>query len=139
MKRPPPKILAVDDDPPIRDLLREVLAREGYVVELAADGEGALTAYYSVQPDLVVLDVMLPKENGYRVCRAIKSSTDLNPGARVPPVLLLTGRRLDHDPEREATLMRFSMADDVLYKPFSNEELVARVASLLERAAEARV
>ena len=127
-------VLVVDDDRLIRRLVSKVLEQEGFRVHTAQDGEGALAAYYRYQPSLVVLDVVLPKENGYRVSRAIKSSVDLRLGAP-PPVLLITGRRLDNDAGRESTMMAFSKADGVLYKPFEFHEFLATIHGLLDRFA----
>jgi two-component system response regulator MprA len=115
-------ILAVDDDPRILDLLRRGLAYEGYSVEAVDDGPAALTAARDHPPDLVVLDWMLPGLDGLEVCRRLRAGGDV-------PILLLTAR--GSVPDKVAGLD--SGADDFLVKPFSFDELLARVRALLRR------
>jgi len=119
-------ILVVDDDPPIRRMLGRTLEAEGYAVESADDGGGALAAIERSAPDLVVLDVALPGLDGLAVLRRLRGK-----GLSLP-VLLLTAR--DAVPDRVAGLD--AGADDYLVKPFATEELVARVRALLRRGHE---
>jgi len=116
-------ILAVDDDPRILDLLHRGLAYEGYTVETAEDGPAALTSARDHPPDLVVLDLMLPGLDGLEVCRRLRAGGDV-------PILLLTAR--GGVPDKVAGLD--SGADDYLVKPFSFDELLARVRALLRRS-----
>ncbi len=125
----PKRILVVDDEPEVADLVARSLQAAGYAVRTARDGTGALAALGEFAPHLLVLDVIMPGENGYRLSRKIKSAASAETPA--PKVLLLTGRRLDSDPERERIFIEFSLADDLLYKPFDVPELQRRVASLV--------
>ncbi len=124
------RVLVVDDESCIVHLVTTTLQRGGYCVEAASDGEAAMTKAQSFQPHLLVLDVMMPKENGYRVSRRIKTQEGVSIDA-VPKVLLVTGRRLDDDPDRETMFMKFSMADDIVYKPFDIRDLIAKVQELI--------
>ncbi len=123
------RILVVDDEPNVAELVTRSLEVAGYVVRSARDGEHAVRTLGVFAPHLLVLDVIMPGENGYRLSRAIKSNA--RQGRAAPKVLLLTGRRLDDDPERERIFIEFSLADDLLYKPFEIAELQRRVASLI--------
>jgi two-component system response regulator MprA len=116
-------ILVVDDDVPIRRMLDRVLRAEGYAVETAADGGGALAALERAAPDLVVLDVTMDGVDGLSVCRRIRAK------GLALPVLLLTAR--DAVADRVAGLD--AGADDYLVKPFATDELLARVRALLRR------
>jgi two-component system, OmpR family, response regulator MprA len=116
-------VLVVDDDPEIRDSLRRGLAVEGYAVSLAADGAEALDRARDRAPDLVVLDIMLPKLDGLEVCRRLRMAEES------VPIVLLTAR--DAVPDRVAGLE--NGADDYLVKPFAFEELLARVRVQLRR------
>jgi two-component system, OmpR family, response regulator MprA len=119
-------LLVVDDDEPIAASLRRVLEYEGYQVSVAHDGASALAAAQRDQPDLVVLDVMLPGIDGLSVCQRLRAAgSDLL-------VLMLTAR--DAMPDRVAGLD--AGADDYLVKPFAYEELLARVRALLRRRAQ---
>ena len=121
------RVLVVDDEEMLARAIRNVLQAEGFEVEIASDGHEALRAFKSFRPDVMIMDVMMPKENGYRVSRMIKM---LGPGAvgmRVPKIMLVTARNLGYDPEREEMLTQFSMADAVLYKPFKFKELLGKV------------
>jgi two-component system response regulator MprA len=115
-------ILLVDDDPKILSVLGRGLRFEGYAVQLAADGEEALRSARVEQPDLVVLDLMLPGIDGLEVCRRLRWGINA-------PILMLTAR--DSVPDRIAGLD--SGADDYLIKPFDFDELLARVRALLRR------
>lgn len=130
MSEEPRKVLVVDDESAIRAAIAEMLALHGFSVETAADGAEALEVAHRFHPDALVLDVMMPGENGYRVSRALKSRP--GDGAAMPPfILLVTARRLDDDPEREEMFLRFSMADELLYKPFRLDEILARLRQRL--------
>ena len=116
------RILVVEDDPVINQAVSDRLEAEGYAVERAWDGPGAVAAYGEHAPDLVVLDVMLPGYDGYEVCRRIQAD-------RPVPVLMLTARVEEAD-----IIVGLGVgADDYLTKPFRMRELVARVAALLRR------
>jgi two-component system response regulator MprA len=117
------RILVVDDDPGVGAALQRALAAEGHEVELAVDGPAGLAAAAARQPDLVVLDVMLPGLDGIAVCRRLRE------GGAVP-ILMLTA--LGAAGERVRGLD--SGADDYLVKPFAYEELLARVRALLRRS-----
>lgn len=118
----PPRVLVVDDEAPIVELVRGYLEREGYVVESAMDGPSAVDAVRALAPDVVVLDVMLPGFDGIEVCRRIRTFSDAY-------VLMLTAR----DEEIDRIVGLTVGADDYLVKPFSPRELVARVKALLRR------
>ncbi|GMQ86182.1 MAG: response regulator transcription factor [Acidimicrobiia bacterium] len=117
------RILVVDDDERIAASVRRALIYEGYDVDVAYDGEAALAAAHLVNPDLVVLDVMLPGIDGVEVCRRLRAAGDV-------AVLMLTARDAVSDRVRGLD----SGADDYLVKPFAYEELLARVRSLLRRS-----
>lgn len=121
-------ILVVDDDPRITDLLRRVLAYEGYSVATAATGTEALNRTLERPPDMVVLDIMLPGLNGLEVAQRLRGAGDN------VPILMLTAR--DAIADRVKGLE--TGADDYLVKPFAPEELVARVKALLRRSREER-
>jgi DNA-binding response OmpR family regulator len=120
-------ILIADDDPDILETLTFRLEQRGYRVIQTHDGEEAMELFRTSSPDLVVLDVMMPKENGYRVARMIKEDTTF----RKIPVILLTARNLEAYPEREKMFMDFSHADEVVYKPFEMERLLESIIRLL--------
>ena len=117
------RVLVVDDDHAVRESLRRSLAFNGYEVELAADGEQALKAVALSRPDVVVLDVMMPRMDGLAACRALRAAGD------DVAVLMLTAR--DDVSDRVAGLD--AGADDYLPKPFALEELLARLRALLRR------
>jgi len=117
------RILIVDDDAPVRRMLARTIAAEGYAVEEAADGAGALIAVDRALPDVVVLDVAMPGLDGIEVCRRVRAK-----GLAVP-VLLVTAR--DAVADRVAGLD--AGADDYLTKPFDSGELLARIRALLRR------
>jgi len=115
-------ILVVDDDPGIRTLLGEYFARNGFRVSLATDGREMRRALDDSRPDLVVLDVMLPGEDGLALCRDLRARSRL-------PVIMLTARSDELD-----RIVGLEMgADDYLAKPFNPRELLARVNSILRR------
>jgi DNA-binding response OmpR family regulator len=125
------RVLVVDDDKFLNKIVRELLMRNGIETDCAFDGEEALKKVGSFRPHAVILDVMMPKENGYRVSRFIKSLAKIGPRGGSPKVLLLTSRRLDEEPEREEAFRQFSMADAVMYKPFEFTDLLSQLDSLL--------
>ena len=118
------RILVVDDDPMVRDVVRRYLEEAGYAVTEAGDGVRALEEVAEHEPDLVVLDVMIPGPDGLSVLRDVRRDRDV-------PVILLTAR--DEEVDRISGL-EFG-ADDYVVKPFSPRELVARVRTVLRRAA----
>jgi DNA-binding response OmpR family regulator len=117
------RVLVVDDDPTVSDVVRRYLEREGLTVELAGDGQQALDAYDAERPDLVVLDLMLPGIDGLEVCRRLRAHD------RSLPVIMLTA--LGEESDRVLGLELG--ADDYITKPFSPRELVLRVQSVLRR------
>ncbi|MBK7448442.1 MAG: response regulator transcription factor [Anaerolineales bacterium] len=117
-------ILLVDDEPSITQLARMYLEREGYRVHEAGDGESALEAVAQHKPALLVLDVMLPKLDGFDVCRRLRSAGDQ------VPIIMLTARDEDIDKILGLELG----ADDYLTKPFNPRELTARVKAILRRS-----
>ncbi|MCT8330966.1 response regulator transcription factor [Albidovulum sediminis] len=116
------KILIVDDDPRLRELVTMTLERAGFATVTAADGQRALIHVAREAPDLVVLDVGLPEMEGFEVCRRIRAQGDV-------PILFLTAR----DDEIDRVLGLEMGADDYVTKPFSPRELVARVRAILKR------
>lgn len=117
------RILVVDDEPNIVDLVTMYLEREGYRVESATDGAQALKQIQELEPALVVLDLMLPEMDGFEVCRQTRLNSDV-------PIIMLTAR--DDDVDKIVGLELG--ADDYLTKPFNARELVARVKAILRRA-----
>jgi DNA-binding response OmpR family regulator len=117
-----PKALVVDDAPEFRELVGSVLRREGFRVEMAADGDAALAIARGSDPDVVVLDLGLPGIDGVEVCRRLRTFSDAY-------VVMVTGRQEEID-----KLIGLSVgADDYVTKPFSTRELVARVRAMLRR------
>lgn len=123
-------ILIVDDERMLVETISYNLQKEGFTVVTAHDGESALQQVKAVRPDLVVLDLMLPKISGWEVCRALRQSSDYRLDS---PILMLTAR----GEEADKVLGLELGADDYLVKPFGMRELVARVRALLRRAAKA--
>ena len=126
-----PTIVVADDEPDVVESLRFRLTQEGYEVVTATDGLEALGAVRSSQPALVLLDVMMPRENGYRVSRMLREDEARGVYPRGLQIVLLTARNLTSQPDRERIFLEFSRADLMLYKPFDLEELVDRVGGLL--------
>ncbi|MFC6169478.1 response regulator YycF [Loigolactobacillus jiayinensis] len=116
------KILVVDDEKPISDIVKFNLNKEGYDVVTAYDGEEALAKVNDEKPDLIVLDLMLPKIDGLEVAREVRKDHDM-------PIIMLTAK----DSEIDKVLGLEMGADDYVTKPFSNRELVARVKANLRR------
>lgn len=118
----PARILVVDDEPPIVDMLVYNLQRANYEVVVARDGEEALAAARRHKPDLVILDLMLPRLDGLEVCRALRREQEV-------PIIMLTAR----DSEVDRVVGLELGADDYVVKPFSVRELMARVKTVLRR------
>lgn len=117
------KILVVDDDKNICELLRLYLVKEGYNVTMVHDGGAALAEFDKLHPDLVLLDVMMPVMDGWEVCRKIRAKDNT-------PIIMLTAKGETYDKVLGLELG----ADDYIVKPFAPTELVARVESVLRRA-----
>jgi two-component system alkaline phosphatase synthesis response regulator PhoP len=118
-------ILVVDDEEPIQELLRFNLEKEGYLVCVAKDGQEALKHVKNDQPDLIVLDLMLPGMDGLEVCRKLRS----NPKFQQIPIIMLTAKGEEIDKVLGLELG----ADDYMTKPFSPRELLARIKARLRR------
>jgi two-component system OmpR family response regulator len=121
------KILIVDDDPHIRQVLAFALGKAGMQTSEASDGESALGAIAAQRPDLVVLDINMPRMNGLDVCRKLRAADDL-------PILFLSSR----DDEIDRVLGLELGGDDYVVKPFSPREVVARVSAILKRGGRVR-
>jgi len=120
-------VLVAEDDPKQAELARRYLEHEGHAVVVVADGRAALEQIRSDPPDLMVLDVMMPRVDGLDVCRILRRESDL-------PVLMLTARTTEDD-----LLLGLDLgADDYMTKPYSPRELAARVRTLLRRTQSAR-
>lgn len=119
----PPTILVVDDEQSYRDALAVSLRREGFLVQVAADGVEALDRYETYRPALVLLDVMLPRMSGIDVCRELRARSRV-------PIIMLTAR----DAEIDTVVGLEVGADDYVTKPFRLRELVARIRAALRRA-----
>ena len=117
-----PTVLVVDDETPLRDLIRAYLERDGYTVVEASTGKEALSAAALHNPDIIVLDLMIPEIDGTEVCRRIRTSSDVY-------IIMLTAKA----DEVDRVVGLEVGADDYLTKPFSPRELVARVRALLRR------
>lgn len=118
----PQKVLVVDDEQPIADILKFNLEKEGYEVVCAYDGDEAIDLAESEEPDLILLDIMLPKKDGNEVCREVRKTQNM-------PIIMLTAK----DDEIDKVLGLELGADDYVTKPFSNREVVARVKANLRR------
>lgn len=117
------KILVVDDEKAISDIITFNLKKEGYEAKAAFDGEEALEIFEDYQPDLVLLDLMLPKKDGLEVCREIRKSSNV-------PIIMLTAKGEEID-----KVLGLEMgADDYVTKPFSNRELSARIKANIRRS-----
>jgi len=117
------KILIVDDEPNIVLSLEFMMKREGYEVAVAGDGEAALTQVASFVPDLVLLDVMMPKKSGYEVCQLLRA----DPARAGLKIVMLTAKGRDSEVAKGMALG----ADAYVTKPFATRDLVAQVKSLL--------
>lgn len=123
---PNEKILVVDDDTNICELLRLYLEKEGYVVKIVNDGVSAINAFKQENPDLTLLDIMIPKLDGWQVCRKIRKFSD-------KPIIMLTAKGETFDKVLGLELG----ADDYVTKPFDTKEVVARIKAVLRRTAPA--
>ena len=117
------KILVVDDEPTLRNVLQYNLTKEAHQVRTAGDGEEAIDQAREYEPDLILLDVMLPKLDGFEVCKAIRRESNV-------PILMLTAK----DSEIDKVVGLEIGADDYITKPFSMRELVARVKAMIRRS-----
>lgn len=116
------RILIVDDDKKLRDLLDDYLINQGFLVQTLPDGQHLMATIEQFQPDLIILDIMMPGEDGLSLCHRVKSQKSI-------PVLMLTARGDDKD-----KLVGFDQgADDYLSKPFNPRELLARMKAILRR------
>lgn len=116
------KILVADDDRNICELLRLYLEKEGYSVVLANDGEEAMLRFSAENPDLILLDVMMPKLDGWQVCREIRKKSDC-------PIIMITAKGETFDKVLGLELG----ADDYVVKPFDSKEIVARIKAVMRR------
>jgi len=118
------KILVVDDEPAFVNLVKQVLTKKGYEVLKASNGQESLRVFFDHRPDVVLLDVVMPRMDGWQTCSRIRDVSDV-------PIIIITGRR-----KAEAYIVRGLDygADDYLIKPVGNKELVARVQAVLRRA-----
>jgi DNA-binding response OmpR family regulator len=120
-------ILLIEDDRNISELLQLYLEKEGYSVSAAYDGRQGLDVFHSVQPDLILLDVMMPVMNGWDTCRAIRAESQV-------PIIMLTAKSETDD----KVLGLKSGADDYITKPFEMREVLARIEAILRRTATVR-
>ncbi len=126
MQHESPKILIVEDEAMVADVVSRYLKRDGFAVETASDGEAALDLARAWTPDLVLLDLMLPKIDGLEVCRRLRAESNV-------PIIVVTAK--GDEPDRIVGLELG--ADDYVSKPFSPRELVARVRAVLRRTRQA--
>ena len=117
------KVLIVDDDPNICELLRLYLEKEGFVTSIANDGESAITIFKQEQPDIMLLDIMLPSLDGWQVCREIRKFSDT-------PIIMITAKGETFDKVLGLELG----ADDYISKPFETKEVIARIKAVLRRS-----
>jgi len=118
-------VLIVEDEPDVAELIRYNLVKEGYEVVTASSGTDALKRARDAQPEVILLDIMVPQLNGWEVCRRLKAEAD----TRGIPVIMVTGRVEEGD-----KVLGFEMgADDYVTKPFSPRELVARIRAVVRR------
>ena len=122
---PEEKVLVVEDEQEIRELIRDYLEVEGFEVAMAADGEEGLEQFNTYEPDIIVLDIMLPKIDGMEICKTIRNKSNI-------PILMLSAKKSDVDKVLGLGLG----ADDYMTKPFSPKELVARIKAQLRRYKE---
>ncbi len=116
------KILVVDDDTNICELLKLYMEKDGYIVYIANDGEAAVRAFNEVNPDIVILDIMIPKLDGWQVCREIRKVSD-------KPIIMVTAKGETFDKVLGLELG----ADDYVVKPFDAKEIMARIKAVLRR------
>ena len=125
------KVLLVDDEPDIVETVEYVLRREGYEVVTATNGVEAIEAARRHLPDVVLLDVMLPGENGYRVARTIRDDERSGTIPKRLAVILVTARDLSMDAEGEREFTRYCEPDLVIYKPFDIDDLLLLMEKVL--------
>lgn len=116
-------VLVVDDDPNIRKIVEHLFERSGATVHLAVEGKEALRKCFQYRPDLIILDIMLPDENGWELCQEIRKLTDV-------PIIMLTALQRDDDIIHSLD----AGADDFVTKPFNSEVLLARARAVLRRS-----
>jgi DNA-binding response OmpR family regulator len=117
------RILIVDDEELIRNVIKEYLKMENYIIDEAADGDEAVNLAKQKNYDLIIMDIMMPKKDGYQACKEIKQSKNI-------PFIMLSARGEEYD-----KLIGFELGiDDYVTKPFSPKELVARVKAILKRS-----
>ena len=126
----PRRVLIAEDDPQSAELLEAYLADSGYEIQTAADGQQALDKLQSWQPDLILLDVMLPRISGFQVCKQVRA----DPKVRTTAILMVTALDQPSDIERAVD----AGTDDFLTKPINKKELLLRVQALLESRLEQR-
>ncbi len=119
-------VLVVEDDPDVRELIARKLAQAGFEVHTRQDGQAGLEATSEVAPDIVLLDVMMPRLDGIEVCRRMRAE----PSTASVPVIMLTAKAQEADVDRGFGVG----ADDYIIKPFSPRELLNRVQAVLARA-----
>jgi len=122
------KILVVDDERPIAEIIKYNLVKEGFEVQTVYDGEDAIKLVHQMKPDLMILDVMLPRKNGFEILKEVRMEY-------VMPVIMLTAKEAEEDKILGLELG----ADDYIVKPFSNKEVVARVKANLRRVKLSKV
>lgn len=116
------KILIVDDNKQITSILEEYAKKEGYIPIIALDGEDAIAKFETQKPDIVLLDVMMPKKDGFEVCKDIRKMSNI-------PIIMITARGEDFE-----KIMGLEIgADDYIVKPFSPSEVIARVKAIMRR------
>ncbi|MDD4802071.1 MAG: response regulator transcription factor [Syntrophomonas sp.] len=117
------RILIIDDEELIRDLIKEYISLEGYSIDEAADGREAIELFKQNNYELIILDVMMPKMDGWSVCREIRKTSQV-------PIIMLTARGEEYD-----KLLAFELGvDDYIVKPFSPKELLARMKAIIRRS-----
>lgn len=125
------RILVVEDEEAILEIVSQALRRNGYEITSASDGDSALEKAFALRPDLVILDLMLPKMDGWEVCRRLRADKE----TAAIPILMLTARRDEKDVVEGLDIG----ADDYMKKPFSLAELTARVRALLRRSSPTEI
>lgn len=130
MESKPKKILVVDDEPDVTDLLAYALKSKGFTVEAVNNPNASIGLARSFLPDLVILDVMMPELNGIQICRMLRA----DPALKRVPVIFLTAKAEENDRIQGLE----SGADDYICKPFSTKELILRVQSILRRISEGK-
>ena len=124
------RVLVADDEHSVTLTIRNILESEGYLVKTASDGHEVLRALSTFRPHALILDVVMPREDGDHLSRKIKMRLG-GVGTKPPKIMLITGKYLDQDPNWKETMIRFSLADAMLYKPFSAKDLVPMLQSLI--------